>query len=53
MAWQMGLDFKRLLPIFAVAIGPNGETQHMAQRATRFKPSQARNLGALAGGEGV
>ena len=47
-----GLDIKRLLPAFAT-VRPNGETLHMADRATRFTPSQSRNLGALSVGKGI
>jgi hypothetical protein len=48
-----GVGLQALVTPPAVAIGPNGESLHTAQRATRSKPSQARNLGALVGGEGV
>lgn len=48
-----GVGLQELVTPPVVAIGPNGESLHTAQRATRSKPSQARNLGALVGGEGV
>ena len=47
-----GVGLQELVTPLAVAIGPNGESPHTAQRATRVMPSRIRNPGALVGGKG-
>lgn len=47
-----GVGLQELVTPPAVAIGPNGESLHTAQRATRVKPARIRDPGAVAVGEG-
>ena len=47
-----GVGLQELVTPPAVAIGPNGESLHTAQRATRVKPARIRDPGAVAVGKG-